>query len=74
MIVSKQLTIKMRGNGDAIDITPEVERAIREAHVTSVIVTLFVVGSTAALTKDEYERVGVTKDIGVICSAFCLKN
>ena len=32
MIVSKQLTAQTRGNGDTIDITPGVERAIAESN------------------------------------------
>ena len=62
MIVSKQLTAQTRGNGDTIDITPGVERAIAEANTTSGIVTLFVVGSTAALTTIEYED-GAVNDL-----------
>jgi thiamine phosphate synthase YjbQ (UPF0047 family) len=55
LIVSKQLTLKTQGNGDTIDITPGVERAIKETPLSSGVVTLFVVGSTAALTTIEYE-------------------
>lgn len=63
MIVSKQLTLKTKGNGDTIDITPGVEHAIAEANVSDGIVTLFVVGSTAALTTIEYEE-GAVNDLG----------
>ncbi len=55
MIVSKELTLSTKGNGDTIDLTHGVERALAEASVTDGIVTLFVVGSTAALTTIEYE-------------------
>ncbi len=63
MIVSKKLTLSTRGNGDTIDLTPGVERAIAEASVAHGIVTLFVVGSTAALTTIEYED-GAVGDLG----------
>ncbi len=63
MIVSKKLTLSTKGNGDTIDLTPGVERAIAEASVTDGIVTLFVVGSTAALTTIEYED-GAVVDLG----------
>ncbi len=63
MIVSKKLTLSTKGNGDTIDLTPGVERAIAEASVTDGIVTLFVVGSTAALTTIEYED-GAVGDLG----------
>jgi len=63
MIVSKQLTLSTRGNGDTIDITPGVERALTESQLASGVITLFVVGSTAALTTIEYED-GVIADLG----------
>ena len=63
MIISKQLTLSTRGNGDTVDITPGVKRAISEAQVSSGVVTLFVVGSTAALTTIEYED-GALNDFG----------
>jgi secondary thiamine-phosphate synthase enzyme len=63
MIVSKKLTLKTRGNGDTLDITLAVARAIDEASLASGVVTLFVVGSTAALTTIEYED-GAVSDLG----------
>jgi secondary thiamine-phosphate synthase enzyme len=63
MIVSKQLTLSTRGNGDTIDITPGVERALKESQLASGVITLFVVGSTAALTTIEYED-GALNDLG----------
>ena len=63
MIISKKITIKTRGNDDALDITPGVERALAEANLASGVVTLFVVGSTAALTTIEYED-GAVHDLG----------
>ena len=63
MIVSKQLTLSTRGNDDTIDITPGVERALKESQLTGGVITLFVVGSTAALTTIEYED-GVIADLG----------
>jgi secondary thiamine-phosphate synthase enzyme len=62
MIVSKKLTVSTRGNGDTINITPGVERALKESQLTSGVVTLFVVGSTAALTTIEYED-GAVNDL-----------
>ncbi len=50
MIISKKLTLKTRGNGDTLDLTPGVERALRESSLANGVVTLFVIGSTAALT------------------------
>ena len=55
MVVSKKLTVNTNGNGDTLDITPGVIRALKEAKLSSGTVTLFVIGSTAALTTIEYE-------------------
>ena len=63
MIVSKKIAVKTRGNDDTLDITAGVERAITESNLTSGVVTLFVVGSTAALTTIEYED-GAVHDLG----------
>ena len=63
MIISKKIAVKTRGNDDTLDITPGVERAIAEANLASGVVTLFVVGSTAALTTVEYED-GAVHDLG----------
>jgi secondary thiamine-phosphate synthase enzyme len=62
MVISKKLTLQTNGNGDTIDITPGVERAIKETQLASGVVTLFVVGSTAALTTIEYED-GAVNDL-----------
>ena len=62
MIVSKKIAVKTRGNDDALDITTGVERAIAESNLTNGVVTLFVVGSTAALTTSEYED-GAVNDL-----------
>ena len=73
MIVSRQLRVKTRGNGDTIDITPGVERAIAAANLASGIVTLFVVGSTAALTTIEYED-GAVSDLGRAIERFAPRS
>ena len=62
MIVSKQLTINTNGHGDTLDITPGVIRALKESKLSSGTVTLFVIGSTAALTTIEYEE-GAVADL-----------
>ena len=55
------LTLHTRGAADCIDITPEAEQIIAESDLTAGIVTLFVPGSTAALTTIEFEP-GALKD------------
>jgi len=73
MIVSKKLSVKTRGNGDTQDITPGVERAIAESKFTNGVVTLFVVGSTAALTTIEFED-GAVNDLGRVFERIIPRN
>jgi secondary thiamine-phosphate synthase enzyme len=47
--------VDTRGQGDAHDITGDVTSAVAHSDVRSGIVTLFVVGSTAAITTIEFE-------------------
>ena len=54
-VISKQLSIHTKGEGDIQDITQKVSDTIAETRLQSGIVTVFVTGSTGALTTIEYE-------------------
>jgi secondary thiamine-phosphate synthase enzyme len=56
---SKQLRLSTEGDGDALDITPGVAGAVRAASVDHGIASVFVPGSTAAVTTMEHEPGGV---------------
>lgn len=56
---SAELKLSTRGDADVIDITGEVRRFVAESHATEGVATLFVRGSTAALTTMEFEPGGV---------------
>ncbi|MCU0847716.1 MAG: secondary thiamine-phosphate synthase enzyme YjbQ [Spirochaetes bacterium] len=56
------ISVSSKGNRDMIDITPGIRNAIAKAGVRSGIVTVFVPGSTAAITTLEFEP-GLTKDL-----------
>ncbi|HMA05574.1 MAG TPA: secondary thiamine-phosphate synthase enzyme YjbQ [Methanomicrobiales archaeon] len=56
------IAVDTRGEGDIVDITGEVEKALRESRVVEGLVNLFVTGSTAALTTIEFEP-GVLSDL-----------
>jgi secondary thiamine-phosphate synthase enzyme len=58
----KILTITSKAEGDIIDITPDVKKAVRESGVQEGLVHLFVRHSTAALTTIEFEP-GVLSDL-----------
>lgn len=58
----KELKVSSQNEGDAIDITEDVRRAVKESRIKEGIVHLFVRHSTAALTTIEYEP-GVLEDL-----------
>ena len=55
MVITKQITLQTRGNGDIADITDEVAEAVAVSEITSGTVTVFIAGSTAGVTTVEYE-------------------
>ena len=55
MVTTIHHQVVTRGQGDAHDITEAVANAVRESTVTSGVATVFVVGSTAAVTTIEFE-------------------
>ena len=63
MVTSVRHTVQTRGQGDAHDITEVVSEATH--GVASGLVTVFVVGSTAALTTIEFEP-GAIADLNAV--------
>lgn len=61
-VLTKQLLIQTMGEGDISDITHKVSEAVVETKFKNGIVTVFVPGSTGALTTIEYET-GLLKDL-----------
>ena len=61
-VIAKELHLETRGTGDLIDITSQAKRALRDTCLKEGTVTLFVIGSTAALATFEYEP-GMISDI-----------
>lgn len=61
-IITRHLSLKTQGAGDLIDITARLQSALSETKLESGNLTLFVVGSTAAITTFEYES-GMIKDM-----------
>jgi secondary thiamine-phosphate synthase enzyme len=53
------LRLETQGHGDVIDLTEGVARVVGTAGVDRGVVTVFAVGSTAAVTTMEYEPGGV---------------
>jgi secondary thiamine-phosphate synthase enzyme len=72
-VVTKQISLNAKGEGDIIDITDRVSEAIRESKVKDGIVTVFVPGATGALTTIEYEP-GLLIDFPNILERIAPKN
>lgn len=58
----KIISVTSAGEGDIIDITPEVRNVVADSRIQKGIVHLFVRHSTAALTTIEFEP-GVLRDL-----------
>jgi len=61
-VTTKQLSINTLGEDDIVDITEDVAQAVIESSLKNGVVTVFVPGSTGALTTIEYEP-GLLKDL-----------
>ena len=61
IIFTKTIHVKTKGESDMVDITEDVSNWITSSKIKEGIVTIFVVGSTAAITTIEYEP-GLRKD------------
>jgi secondary thiamine-phosphate synthase enzyme len=60
-IVTKYITLSSRGENEIIDITSKVNKILLDSQLKNGIATLFIIGSTAAITTIEYEP-GLRKD------------
>ena len=53
------LRLSTQGDGDIVDLTDGVRRVVQQSEADRGVVTVFVTGSTAAVTTMEYEPGGV---------------
>jgi secondary thiamine-phosphate synthase enzyme len=56
------LKFQTRGHGEVIEMTPEIRRILEASGLREGLVTVFVPGSTAAVTTTEFEP-GLVKDL-----------
>ena len=54
-VITKAIKINSKGENDMVDITDQTLKAIQESKLKDGIVTVFVSGSTGAITTIEYE-------------------
>jgi len=60
-VITKSIKVQSRGENDIIDLTEKISEKINELQMSNGIVTVFVTGSTGAITTIEYEP-GLLKD------------
>src|SRR5437899_6620845 len=68
MVATYRRAIATRGQGDAHDITALAASALAESKLAAGLATVFVVGSTAAVTTIEFEP-GVVADLNRVFEA-----
>jgi secondary thiamine-phosphate synthase enzyme len=62
MVETKTIQFSTESNTDVVDVTKDVKEVLSNSAVTNGVVTVFVPGSTGALTTMEYEP-GLEQDI-----------
>lgn len=72
-IVNKKVALSTKGNPDLINITDKIRDTLKSSGLKKGNVTVFVVGSTAAITTFEYEP-GLIKDIEELYEKIIPKN
>lgn len=61
-VITATLSARTRGDGDTIDLTMDLADAVRASGLLDGVATLFIGGSTAAITTIEYEP-GAVEDL-----------
>jgi len=72
-VISKTIQLSSKGQDDVIDITKQVSNVVKDSNIENGTVTIFVVGSTAAVTTIEYEP-GLINDFPEMLSRIIPKN
>ena len=72
-VITKTIRVKTKGEDDIIDITKQTSKIIESSEIKNGTVTIFVSGSTAALTTIEYEP-GLLSDFPKMLERVAPKN
>jgi secondary thiamine-phosphate synthase enzyme len=72
-VISKTIQLSSKGQDDVIDITKQVSNIVKDSNIENGTVTIFVAGSTAAVTTIEYEP-GLINDFPQMLSRIIPKN
>jgi len=74
MVKTEEIKVSTKGNCDVVNITEQVSETIAKSDILSGTVTVFNVGSTAAITTTEYEPGLVNYDIAAAFERIAPKN
>jgi secondary thiamine-phosphate synthase enzyme len=72
-VITKTIQIKTKGEDDIVNITEKTSKVIENSEIKNGTVTIFVSGSTAALTTIEYEP-GLLSDFPKMLERIAPKN
>jgi secondary thiamine-phosphate synthase enzyme len=72
-VVSDTIKLQTKGEGDMIDMTSQLSNIVKESKIENGTVTIFVSGSTAAVTTIEYE-LGLIHDFPEMLSRIVPKD
>lgn len=72
-VVSDTIKLQTQGEGDMIDMTSQLSNIVKESKIKNGTVTIFVSGSTAAVTTIEYES-GLIHDFPEMLSRIVPKD
>jgi len=72
-VITKTLQVKTKGEDDIVNITEKTSKVIENSEIKNGTVTIFVSGSTAALTTIEYEP-GLLSDFPKMLERIAPKN
>jgi len=73
VVVSKEIRVQTKDECDIINLTDKVQEAVRNSGLKDGVVTVFVGGSTAAITTIEYEP-GLLQDLPAALERIAPKN
>ena len=72
-IINEKIELRTRGNPDLVDITGQISVILRDSGLETGNLTVFVIGSTAAITTFEYEP-GLVTDMQELYDKLVPKN
>lgn len=72
-ILTEYLNVKTRGEGQILDITKDVQMTVQKSGLRNGVVTVFMPGSTGAITTIEYES-GLLVDFPAMLERIAPKN